>query len=61
MLESLVLFPIMLLYTRMRHLALGIPLTLKCLKRKLLLHQMRLVFHLELLMHHMCLLTNQTK
>jgi hypothetical protein len=32
MLGSLILFPIMLLCTKMRHLALGIPLILKCLK-----------------------------
>jgi hypothetical protein len=35
---------------RMRLLALGIPLILKYLKRKLLLHQMSLMFHLRLLM-----------
>jgi hypothetical protein len=34
---------------------------LKCLKRNLLLHQMNLMFHLRLLMHLMCLLTNQAK
>jgi hypothetical protein len=46
---------------KMRLLALGILLMIKCLKRKLLLHQMSLTFHLKLLMHHMCLLTNQAK
>jgi hypothetical protein len=61
MLGSLILFPIMLLCTRMRHLALGILPMLKCLKRKLLLHQMSLMFHLRLLMLLMCLLTNQAK
>jgi hypothetical protein len=61
MLGSLILFPIMLLCTRMRHLALGILSMLKCLKRKLLLHQMSLMFHLRLLMLLMCLLTNQAK
>jgi hypothetical protein len=30
-------------------------------KRKLLLHQMNLIFHLRLLMHLMCSLTNQAK
>jgi hypothetical protein len=34
---------------------------IKCLKRKLLLHQMNLMFHLKLLMLLMCLLTNQAK
>jgi hypothetical protein len=53
MLGSLIMFPIMLLCTRMRHLALGILPMLKCLKRKLLLHQIIIIFHLELLMHLM--------
>jgi hypothetical protein len=34
---------------------------LKCLRRNLLLHRMNLTFHLRLLMHHMCSLTNQAK
>jgi hypothetical protein len=38
---------------KMRLLVLGIPLTLKCLKRKFLLHQMSIMFHLKPLMHHM--------
>jgi hypothetical protein len=42
-----------ILSTRMRHLALGILRMLKCLKRKLVLHQMNLMFHLKLLMHLM--------
>jgi hypothetical protein len=46
---------------RMRHLALGIPLILNCLERKFLLHQMSIMFLLKLLIHHMCLLTNQAK
>jgi hypothetical protein len=41
--------------------ALGNQPMLNCLKRKLLLHQMNLMFHLRLLMHLMCLLTNQAK
>jgi hypothetical protein len=61
MLGSLILFPIMLLCTRMRHPALGILPMLKCVKIKLLLHQMSLMFHLKLLMLLMCLLTNQAK
>jgi hypothetical protein len=61
MLENLILFLIMLICIVMRHLALGIPLISKCLKRKLLMHQMSITFHLKLLMHHMCSLTNQAK
>jgi hypothetical protein len=53
MLRSLILFLTMLTCIRMRHLALGILHMLKCLKRKLLLHQMSLMFHLKLLMHLM--------
>jgi hypothetical protein len=53
MLRSLILFLTMLLFIRMRHLVLGILHMLKCLKRKLLLHQLNLTFHLRLLMHHM--------
>jgi hypothetical protein len=53
MLRNLILFLTMLLCIRMRLLALGILLMSKCLKRKLLLHQMSLTFHLRLLMHHM--------
>jgi hypothetical protein len=34
---------------------------INCLKRKLLLHQMNLMFHLRLLMLPMCLLTNEAK
>jgi hypothetical protein len=48
MLRTLILFLTMLLCIRMRHLALGILPMLKCLKRKLLLHQMSLLFHLRL-------------
>jgi hypothetical protein len=53
MIGSLIMFPIMLLCTRMRHLALGILPMLKCLKRNLLLHQVNLMFYLKLLMHPM--------
>jgi hypothetical protein len=52
-LGSLTLALIMLLCIRARHLVLGNPLMLNCLKRKLLLHQMSLLFHLRLLMLHM--------
>jgi hypothetical protein len=45
MLRNLILFLTMLLCIRMRLLALGNQLMLNCLKRKLLLHQMSLIFH----------------
>jgi hypothetical protein len=57
-LGSLTLALIMLLCIRVRHLVLGNPLMLNCLRRKLLLHQMNLIFHLRLLMLLMCSLTN---
>jgi hypothetical protein len=50
MLGNLILFLTMLLCKKMRLLALGIPLMLKCLERKFLLHQMSIIFHLRLLM-----------
>jgi hypothetical protein len=46
MLRNLIMFLAMLLCIIMRHLALGILHMLRCLKRKLLLHQMSLTFHL---------------
>jgi hypothetical protein len=61
MLRSLIMFLTMLISIRMRHLALGILHMLKCLKIKLLPHQMSLMFHSKLLMLLMCLLTNQAK
>jgi hypothetical protein len=61
MLENPIMFLTMLLCIKMRLLALGILHMLKCLKRKLLLHQMDLTFHLRLLMLHICSLTNQAK
>jgi hypothetical protein len=61
MLRRLILFLTMLLFIRMRLLALGILHMLKCLKRNLLLHQRNLIFHLRLLMLLMCSLTNQAK
>jgi hypothetical protein len=53
MLGNLTMFLIMHSCTKMRLLALGIPLILKCLERNILLHQMNIIFHLRLLMHHM--------
>jgi DNA repair exonuclease SbcCD ATPase subunit len=61
MLENLTLFLIMLSCMKMRHLVLGNQPMLNCLKRNLLLHQMSLTFYLRLLIHLMCLLTNQAK
>jgi hypothetical protein len=52
-LGSITLALIMLLCIRVRHLLLGNPHMLNCLRRKLLLHQMSLLFHLRLLMHPM--------
>src|SRR5688572_21858091 len=52
-LGSLTLALIMLLCIRVRHLALGNQPVQNCLRRKLLLHQMILTFHLRLLMHLM--------
>src|SRR5688572_10310233 len=43
----------MLLCIRVRHLVLGNQHMLNCLRRKLLVHQMTIAFHLKLLMHHM--------
>jgi hypothetical protein len=53
MLGNLTMFLIMHSCIKMRLLALGIPLILKCLKRKFLLHQMNITFHLRLLMRPM--------
>src|SRR5690242_2405645 len=52
-LGSLTLAQIMLLCIRVRHLVLGNQPMLSCLRRKLLVHQMNIVFHLKLLMHLM--------
>jgi hypothetical protein len=60
-LENLILFLIKLICIVMRHLALGIQLISKCLKRKLAMHQMNIAFHLRLLMHLLCSLTNQAR
>jgi hypothetical protein len=61
MIGNLILFHIMLLCIRMRLLALGNQPMLNCLNRKLILHQMIIIFHSKLLMLLMCLLTNQAK
>ena len=53
-LGSLTLALIMLSCIRVRHLVLGNQPVLNCLRRKLLLHQMSLTFHLRLLMLPMC-------
>jgi hypothetical protein len=59
MLGNLNLLLIMLTFTVRRLLALGIQLMSKCLRKRLLMHQMNIAFHLKSLMHHLCLLTNQ--
>lgn len=59
--RNLILLLIMLIYTVMRLLALGIQLMLRCLRKRLLMHQMNIAFRLKPLMHHCFLLTNQTR
>jgi hypothetical protein len=54
MLESLTMFLIMILCIKTRLLVLGIPLISKCLRKKFLMHQMSILFHLKLLMLLMC-------
>jgi hypothetical protein len=61
MLRNLILFLIMLLFTVMRLLALGIQLISKCLRKRLLMHLMNIAFHLRPLMRHLFLLTNLAK
>jgi hypothetical protein len=58
MLRNPILFLIMLIFTVMRLQALGIQLISKCLRKRLVMHQMNISFHLILLMHPLCLLTN---
>jgi hypothetical protein len=60
MLENLIIFLTMLLCTKMRLLALGILLMLKCLKRKLMLHQMIITFHSKILMLLILVFTNKS-
>src|SRR5688572_16768644 len=60
-LGSLTLALIMVLCIRVRHLALGNQPVPSCLERRLLMHQMIMLFHSKLLMHHMCLLTNPAR
>jgi hypothetical protein len=61
MLGNLILFLIMLICIVMRLLALGIQIISKCLRKRLLMHQMNIAFHSRLLVHPLCLLTNQAK
>jgi hypothetical protein len=49
-LRNLILSLIMHLCIKMRLLVLGILLMLKCLRRKFLMHQMSMIFHIRLLM-----------
>src|SRR6187455_3232602 len=60
-LGSLTLALTMLSCIRVRHLALGNQPVPSCLRRKFLMHQMIMPFHLKLLMHLMCLLANPAK
>ena len=46
--KNLIMFLIMLIFTVMRLLALGIQLTSKCLRKRLLMHPMSIAFHLKL-------------
>jgi hypothetical protein len=61
MLGNLILFITMLLCIKMRLLVLDIPIMLKCLKRKFLMHKMNITFLSRLLMLLMCSPTNQAK
>jgi hypothetical protein len=61
MLQNLIMFLIMLICIVMRLLVLGIQLISKCLRKRLLMHPMNITFHSKLLMHLLCLLTNQAK
>jgi hypothetical protein len=54
MLENLILFLIMVTCIVMRHLALGIQLISKCLKRRFSMHQINIAFHSKFLMHLLC-------
>jgi hypothetical protein len=61
MLRNIFLLLIMLIFTVMRLLVLGIQLILRCLRKRLFMHQMNIAFHLRPLMHPLFLLTNPTK
>jgi hypothetical protein len=61
MLRNIIMLLIMLIFTVMRLLALGIQPILKCLRKRLLMHQMNIAFHLRPLMHPLFLLTNPAK
>src|SRR5688572_27098301 len=60
-LGSLTLALTMLSCIGVRHLVLGNQPVPSCLRRKFLMHQMIMPFHLKLLMHLMCLLANPAK
>jgi hypothetical protein len=59
MLRNLIMLPIMLIFIKMRLIVLGIQLILKYRRKRLLMHQMNLVFHSTPLMHPLFSLTNQ--
>jgi hypothetical protein len=59
--KNLIMLLIMLIFTVMRLLVLGIQLILRCLRKRLLMLQMNIAFHFKPLMHHLFLLTNPAK
>jgi hypothetical protein len=61
MLRNLILLFIMLIFTEMRLLVLGIQIMLRCLRKRLLMLKMNIAFHLRHLMRPLFLLTNQAK
>jgi hypothetical protein len=61
MLRNLIMLLIMLIFIEMRLLVLGIQLILRCLRKRLLMHQMNIAFHLRHLMYPLFLLTNLAK
>jgi hypothetical protein len=61
MLRNIIMLLIMLIFTVMRLIALGIQFILKCLIKRSLMLQMNIAFHLKPLMHHLFLLTNLAK
>jgi hypothetical protein len=58
MLRNVILLLIMFIFTEMRLQVLGIQLMLRCLRKRLLILQMNIEFHLRHLMHPLFLLIN---
>jgi hypothetical protein len=61
MLRNHIMLLIILIFIVMRLLVLGIQLILRCLRKRLLMHQMNIAYHLRLLMHLLLLLANPEK